>query len=37
MDEETRAKITEAFEALQAGNYGTALDILWKVLGFDAE
>ena len=35
MDDETRAKVEAAFKALQEENYGTALDILWRLLGYD--
>jgi len=37
MDDETRAKVEAAFEALQAENYGEAIDILWRLLGYDAD
>jgi hypothetical protein len=35
MDEETRQKVEDAFAALQSDNAGTALDILWRLLGYD--
>ena len=37
MDDDTRTKIIEAYEALQANNPGTAIDILWRLLGYDTD